>query len=204
LKIVLMTIDLWLVSQEDWQAKEKSLRRLGDQIVRFVCAFDEVFARRAKDHLRCELGRVFFPRRTFREDALLEFYDRFTRIQQSVPSCALCGFKDRQRRSLAAQRIDLYSGQRRQEFRSYKGYVTQAERLESAAQTAETAPRCRWCERLGDSIIALQAPPKAALVTADRAFEPFGSILGREIRLLPLLAQLKRQSEGEKQASGDK
>lgn len=204
LKIVLTTIHTWFVDQEDWQAREKSLRRLGDQIVRFAYAFDDVFARRARDHLSCELGRVFFSRRTFSEVALLKFYDRFTRIQQSVPGCRLCDFKDRQQRSLAARQIDLYSEQRRREFRSYKGYVTQAERLESATQTAETAPKCRWCERLGDSIIALQAPRKAALVTADRAFEAFGRILGREIRLLPSLAQLKRQLESDKETSGDK
>jgi hypothetical protein len=193
LKIVLMTIGTWLVDQEDWQAKEKSLRRLGDQIVRFAYAFDDVFARRARDHLSCELGRVFFPRRTFREVALLNFYDRFRRIQRGVPGCRLCDFRDRQQRSLPARRIDLYSEARRQEFRSYKGYVAQAERLEEAAATSEAAPKCRWCERVGDSIIALHSPPKAVLVTADRAFIPFGQILNRETRLLPSLAQLKRQ-----------
>ena len=203
LKIVLMTFLKWLPDQEDWQAKEKSLRRLGDQIVRFAYAFDEVFTRRARDHLSCQLGRVFFPRRTFSEDALAKFYDRFKTIQQDVPGCRLCDFKDWQQRSLPARRIDLHSDERRQQFRSYKGFVEQAKRLESAAQTSETAPKCRWCERLGDSIIALHAPPGAALVTADQAFVPFGKILGREVRMLPSLAQLKRLAQGQNQTSED-
>ena len=59
--------------------------------------------------------------------------------------------------------------------------------------TTETAPQCRWCERLGDAIIALHAPQKALLVTADRGFIPFGQILNREVKLLPSLAELKRQ-----------
>ncbi len=90
---------------------------------------------------------------------------------------------------------------RRNEFRDFRGYVTQAERLEDAERTSNTIPKCSQCERLGDSIIALHIPPKVALITADRAFVPFGQILGREIRLLPSLAELKRQVIG--QQSGD-
>jgi len=193
LKVILMTVHSWLVDQDDWQAKEKSLRRLGDGIVRLVYTFDEVFIRRSRDHLSCELGRIFFPPRAFDENMLLEFYDRFKNIQRGVPGCDLCYFKAWQKRSLLARRIDLHSDARRQEFRRYKGYVSQAERLEAAATTSDTSPRCRWCERLGDSIIILHAPEKAALVTADQAFVPFRQILNREVRLLPSLAQLKRQ-----------
>jgi len=195
LKIILMTIHRWLVDHEDWQAAEKSLRRLGDLIVRLAWAFDESFPRRARDRLECELGRVFFARRSFREDALLQFYDRFKGIQQGVPACRLCEFRASQRRWLLARGIDLYGEQTRERFRAHKGFVAQAERLESAADTAEATPKCRWCERLGDSIIALHAPRKATLVTADRAFVAFGQILGREVRLLPSLAELKRLSE---------
>lgn len=193
LKVVLMTVHGWLVDQEDWQAEEKSARRLGDLIVRYVYQFDETFKGRAKDHLSCQLGRVRIPKRTFNEAMLLRFYDRFKRIQQTVPSCNLCGFKDWQQRNLTHQGIDLFSASQRQEFKSNKGYVKQAERLEKAVETKETAPKCRWCERLGDSIISLHYSPKAILVTADRAFVAFGSILNREVRRLPSLAELKKQ-----------
>jgi hypothetical protein len=193
LKIVLMTIAAWITNQEEWQAKEKSLRRLGDYIVRQVYTFDETFSRRSRDPMRCQLGRFLFPKRTFHPEMLLDFYDRFKTVQRGVPNCDLCLFRDRQRRFLLAQGIDLYSPVRRDEFRRHRGYVVQAERLNEAEATTETAPRCRWCERLGDAIIALHTPPKALLVTADRAFIPFGQILKREVKLLPSLAELKRQ-----------
>jgi hypothetical protein len=193
LKIVLMTMHQWLEGQEDWQNKERSQRRLGDLIVRLVYEFDDMFTGRAKDWLQCRLGRVRFPRRTFSEDMLLRFYERFKAIQSSIPDCCLCVFKTKQERELGRQGIDLHSTAQRQRFASNKGYVTQAEWVEEALSTKETHPKCRWCERLGDTIIILQAPKKSILVTADRAFEAFGLILKREIRRLPSLAQLKQQ-----------
>jgi hypothetical protein len=193
LKIVLMTMHQWLVGQEDWQNKDRSNRRLGDLIVRLVYEFDDIFTGRAKDRLQCRLGRVRFPRRTFGEDMLLRFYERFKAIQNGIPDCKLCIFRAQQERDLSRERIDLHSAKQRQRFASIKGYVTQAERLEDAISTKETIPKCRWCERLGDTIIILQAPRKSILVTADRAFGAFGQILNREVRLLPSLAELKRQ-----------
>lgn len=196
LKIVLMTIDQWLLDHDDSQNRDKSLRRLGDMIVRLVFEFDDIFAARATDRLRCQLGRVQFPRRTFSEDTLLQFYERFKAIQGNIPECSLCTFKTTQQRSLERRGIDLCSAERRQQFSANKGYTTQAERMEEALSTNETRPKCRWCERLGDTIIVLQAPKTAILVTADRAFEAFGQILSREIRFLPSLAVLKRSAEG--------
>ena len=193
LKIVLMTMPGWLVRHEDWQDKERSQRRLGELAVRLVYAFDDVFQDRSTDRLRCSLGRVRFPRQTFSEDMLLSFYERFKAIQSSIPDCSLCSFKERQQAEAARQGIDLYSTAQRQRFAANKGYVTQAERLEEAISSKDNLPKCRWCERLGDALIVLQAPKKAVLVTADKAFEAFGEILDRRIRRLPSLAELKRQ-----------
>lgn len=195
LKVVLMTISGWIVEQEDSRNKEKSIRRLGDLIVRLVYEFDDIFRARSKDRLRCRLGRVRFPRQTFSEDMLLRFYERFKAIQASTPDCDLCKFKTTQQATLSTKGIDLHGLGQRQKYAKNKGYVQQAERIEEALKTQETLPKCRWCERLGDTIIVLQAPAKAILITADRAYKAFGDILNREIRLLPSLAELKKQLE---------
>jgi hypothetical protein len=166
IKVVLMTISSWIVDQEQWQSREKSLRRLGDLIVRLVYGFDETFQGRMQDRLKCQLGRVTFQRRSFGEDMLLQFYEEFRAIQKSTPPCRLCLFKKKQTRSLARNQIDLHGLGPREKYKKYKGYVTQAERLENFVAT---------------------------IVTADRAFIAFCEILNREIRLLPSLAALKRQ-----------
>jgi hypothetical protein len=196
LKIALMTISQWLVEQDDSRNREKSMRRLGELVVRLVYDFDAIFQARSKDRLRCRLGRVRFPRRTFGEDMLLRFYERFKTIQDGTPDCDLCKFKTTQQAALSRKGVDLHGTAQRQNYARNKGYVQQAERIEEALKTQETLPKCRWCERLGDTIIMLQAPAKAILVTADRAYKAFGDILKREIRLLPSLAELKRELEG--------
>jgi hypothetical protein len=197
LKIVLMTMNQWLLGHEDWQDSNKSLNRLGDLIVRLVYEFDEHFKDRAPDRLSCSLGRIGFPRRTFHEDMLLRFYERFKAVQDSVPNCSLCQFKAKQQSSLSRRKIDLHGPAQRTKYAKYKGYVQQAERLEAELTSATAVPKCRICERLGDTIIMLQTPEKSILVTADRAFLAFGDILDREIRRLPSLAELKKQLDSE-------
>jgi len=51
--------------------------------------------------------------------------------------------------------------------------------------------------KFGHGIIALHNPDNAVLVTADCSFEALGTILGHEVRLLPSLAQLKKQQQEE-------
>jgi hypothetical protein len=201
LKLVLQTMHQWLLGHEDWQDTDKSLRRLGHLIVRLGYEFDEAFRARVKDHLACRLGRVTFPKRTFDEEMLLRFYERFRSIQTGYPDCALCQSRARQQRKLASRKVDLHSPTQRQRFSSNPGYLMQAERVEEAVASQETVPRCRWCERLGDTAIMLHSPERSTLVTADRAFEAFGQILHREIRRLPSLAELKRR--GQQAASND-
>ena len=93
--LVLMTVSNWITTQDDWGAHEKTLRRLGEEIVRLVRAIDEEYSRRIKDDLECELAKVGFPDLPFSENMLLDFYERFKNIRDGIPSCDLCVFKDR-------------------------------------------------------------------------------------------------------------
>ena len=52
-------------------------------------------------------------------------------------------------------------------------------------------PSCRWCERPGDTIVALQVERGVAVVTADRTFIPLGELLDRKVLVLPSLAEAK-------------
>ncbi len=192
LKVVLFTISRWLTDHEDSQVKAKSQFRLGNFIIRLVRDFDDQFRGRIKDQLQCRLGQVTFPRQSFSEELLLEFYERFQLIRSSVPNCSLCEFKAKQIRTLNARHIDLHSNQQRQNFKKNKGYVAQAERIETMLASSDKLPKCRWCERLGDTVLILHAPDKALFVTADRAFDAFGQILKHDVKLLPSLAELKR------------
>jgi hypothetical protein len=66
--------------------------------------------------------------------------------------------------------------------------------LQEADTTKERTPGCRWCERLGDSVIALQAGRGVRIVTADRTFSALGELLGVPVVLLPSLSEFKRRA----------
>ena len=195
LKVILMTVPQWLEAQEDSKSRDATLRRLGDLVLRLVWAFDEAFPRPLDDPLACVLGRLEIPRESYDDDLLLDFYQRFTAVQQGVPDCRLCGFRKAQKQRLQRRGIDLAGPEVRRRFASNPGFVRQSEQVGPAMNTNSRAPSCRWCERLGDTIISLQARRGIALVTADRTFVPFGELLNRTVVLLPSLAELKRRAQ---------
>jgi hypothetical protein len=194
LRIILLTVPHWLAGQEDSRSKDVTLRRLGDLVLRLIWEFDEVFPMPPDDPLACVLGQCNIPRQSDDDDLLLDFYQRFAAVRESVPACRLCAFRKSQRRRLGRRGISLASAVVRERFASNRGFVQQSEQVEQATNTKELAPACRWCERLGDTIIALQAHRGVAVVTADRTSVPLGELLGRVVILLPALAELKRQA----------
>jgi hypothetical protein len=196
LKVILLTVPHWLAGHEDCRSKDVTLRRLGDLVLRMIWEFDEAFPTPPEDPLACVLGRCDIARRGYEDDLLLDFYQRFTAIQESAPPCRLCDFRKAQRRRFRRRAIDLTGRRVRARFAFNRGFVHQSEHVELATKTKERAPACRWCERLGDTVIALQAARRVAVVTADRTFVPLGELLGRVVVMLPSLAELKRQARG--------
>jgi hypothetical protein len=195
LKVILMTLPHWLSGHEDWRSKDLSLRRLGDLVLRMIRDFDEAYPHAPDDPLACVLGRLDIPRQGYDDDLLLDFYQRFTAVQDGEPNCRLCNFRKSQLRRLRRGGIDLTSLELRSRLASNTGFVRQAEQVEEAASTRARAPSCAWCERLGDTIIALQVERAVTVVTADRTFIPLGELLSRTVVLLPSLAEAKRREK---------
>jgi hypothetical protein len=197
LKTVLLTIGHWLPSDGPRSGKEETLRRLGDWIFRAVAEFDETFGPPPPDPLACTLGRLTLPQADFEEDLLFDFYARFRSIQRGTPDCRLCPFRQAQQRRLRLEGIDLTGVETRNRHASNTGFLALPGRLDEATATRIRTPSCRWCERVGDALIAGQLPRRAVLVTADRAFLALGTELRREVRLLPSLPELKRRASGD-------
>jgi hypothetical protein len=193
LKVILMTVPHWLGGHDEWRSKDVTLRRLGELILRMIRDFDEAYSHPPVDPLACVLGRLDIPREDYDDDLLLDFYQRFTAVQESLPDCRLCDFRKAQRQRLRGGEIGLTSPDVRARLASNPGFVRQSEQAEEAAHTKARVPVCRWCERLGDTIIALQVKRGVKVVSADRTFVPLGELLDRTVVLLPSLAEMKRR-----------
>src|SRR5271168_1811398 len=144
LKVILMTVPHWLGGHEDWRSKDLTLRRLGDLILRMIRDFDESYPHPPTDPLACVLGRLDIPRQGYDDDLLLDFYQRFTAVQESVPDCRLCDFRKSRRQRLRRGEIDLTSPEVRTRLVSNLGFVRQSEQAEEAANTKTRSPSCGW------------------------------------------------------------
>ena len=195
LKVVLLTASRWLESQDGWPNKDRSLERLGNFIFRLIWSFDEAFSQPPTDPLACVLGRVSIDRQDYEDERLLDFYERFRAIRQGVPACGLCLFRLAQHRRLRRRKIELTGTEARHKHGGNLGFLRQVNVIQEAEATKDKVPGCRWCERLGDSLIALQAGRGVRIVTADRTFVGLGELLNIPVVLLPSLAELKRLAE---------
>ncbi len=181
----------WLCGHADWEDTHRTLRRLGEYIRQCVDAVAFEFPARTRDPLGCDIGVLAFRREAYSEDLLLDFYEQFSDIRES-PQCRQCDFRSSQVEELGAAGIDLYSAGQRQEHSACKGYVQQAEWLEKAVGSTLTAPSCWYCDRLGDSIIALSASVDRPILTGDKqSFPALCEILGKQLVLIPSLAELR-------------
>jgi predicted nucleic acid-binding protein len=203
LKAVLMTVPRWLGDQEDSRSKDLTLRRLGDLALGMIRDFDQTFPSPPDDPLACQLGRLTVPAEGYDDDHILDFYERFKAVQEGVPDCNLCGFRRDQRQRLRRRKIDLAGDEARRRHAGNPGFLRQADVLREADATKERTPACRWCERLGDSLIALQAGRGVRIVTADRTFTALGDLLGMPVVLLPSLAELKRRVSTQAEGPGE-
>jgi predicted nucleic acid-binding protein len=197
LKVILMTVPRWLASQDDSGSKDVTLRRLGVLILGMIRDFDQTLPPPPDDPLSCQLGRLTVPAEGYDDDHVLDFYERFKAVQEGVPNCRLCGFRRDQRQRLRRREINLVGDEARQRHAGNPGFLRQADVLQEADATRERTPACRWCERVGDSLIALQAGRGVRIVTADRTFSALGELLGVPVVLLPSLAELKRRASAQ-------
>jgi hypothetical protein len=179
-----ISIGGFLTGHEDWEDVERTLYRLGEYILHCVQSFDREFSHRLHDPVRCEFGFLDFPEETFRENMLLDFRQELERIRGG-PTCDQCLFRANQRQRLQETGTDLCSDAHQQKYARHHGYQTHAKYLQMADRTKKTAPTCWYCERLGDSVIALSVPAEHVLLTGDsQSFPVFAEILRIQLHIV--------------------
>ncbi len=174
---------------------KKTLRRLGEYIRTTLMKFDAAFPTRVRDPLGCDIGVMSFPQETYSEDQILDFYKELETTRDD-PACDQCSFRKNQIDNLTAANIDLYSPAQQKMHASHKGYVSQAESIDKAVRSPKSEPTCWYCDRLGDTIIALSAPKDTIILTGDgQSFPVLAEILRKSLHLLPSLQTLREQRD---------
>ena len=64
--------------------------------------------------------------------------------------------------------------------------------MDQAVRSPKNQPTCWYCDRLGDTIIALSAPDDAIILTGDKqSFPALAAILKKPLVLVPSLKELR-------------
>jgi hypothetical protein len=183
----------WLNQHGEGDNVPLALNRLCHYIALCLTWFDLDFPTRVGDPLRCEIGLLGFPNEVPTENDLLDLAQRLHAIRDSA-GCDQCRFRESQSVRLAESGIDLDSPEQLERYQAHEGYASQARMVGRARRTSRTTPSCWYCDRLGDTIIALSCPPGATILTGDRqAFPALGAILGIPVQLVPSEQQLRAQ-----------
>jgi hypothetical protein len=102
---------------EDWQDVQRTLRRLGESIRNLLIRFDAAFIDRVRDRLACAFGVMEFPRETYDEQHLFDFYQEMDDNRKD-PACDQCQFRRDQIAETTTSGIDLYSPAQRANYRN--------------------------------------------------------------------------------------
>lgn len=204
LKLILSLMTQFLSRDEDWnQGREKTLRKLGELIVRLCRAFETIFKHRTQNQPRCKLGNVAIPNETFTEKLLYDFYDRFKKLKQSKdPQCGLCDFKAKVKRRHNAQGTALFSEKNSDVYSTNTGYLQQKKKM--IKDGVRESPKCSICERVADTIISVHSPERKILIGADNSFVAFSKILGFDYVKLPSYAELREMKLASQSETDDR
>jgi hypothetical protein len=193
-KIINHVISLsgWLMRQEDQGDLSTSLRRLGEYIKRMIIELDYTFPKRCRDKLCCDFGVMSMPSESFSENQLVDFYEELSAVTES-PNCKQCGFREEIRSDV--RHTKLFSDSSAERLSSFQGYIKQVSWMKSALASKMPQPSCNYCQKLGDTIIALSAPKDSYLLTGDaNSYPALCEILELPFGIIPSLNKLKKES----------
>lgn len=183
------------------QDKEKALHVLGIYIKRFEMSLRRKFKDIGRDSTHCTRAQVFFKMNLENmADGLKQFIDEFNDVATCRNKCHVDRFLlERQRKSVEAYtqqatRFPTKSG-------THKGFVKIADNLQEILEKGGTVCSCKRCEKIGDAIIALDAPREMQLEHIDQSFNYLCPVIDQPHRLHPPETQIILQVSPEEQVT---
>ena len=152
------------------QDKEKALSILGIYIKRFELILRKKFTNANQDSTACT--RAVVPLRVELRNiapGLKQFADEFGDVENCRNQCQIDKFILSQYRS----EIEAYIQQSSQlpKNSNTKGFIKIADNLKEILERGESACDCKRCEKIGDAVIALDAPRTMQLEHTDNSFD---------------------------------
>ena len=151
------------------QDKEKALQILGIYIKRFELILRKKYVNTGQDGTAC--ARAVVPLKVDLEnmaEGLKQFADDFGDVETCQSQCQIGQFLLERYRS----EIEIYIQQASQlpKNNNTKGFLKIVDNLKEIREQGATACSCKRCEKIGDAVIALDAPRQMRLEHTDNSF----------------------------------
>jgi hypothetical protein len=187
IKIVLGAVSTLLSRDDLRNDKRKSLAALEILINDSLQDFLDSIKDFAPNQVKCPLAK-----------ASDKSYEEFLEQIECKAKCTIAQFWKRHRRILQL----LTRGDLIEPHRKNRGFSDMLPLLHEVLEDCQVGQTIRNCSKLADVIIAVEMPREHTMLTFDRSFESLCPLMGKEVKRLPSLAALKRQSlDNQKQQS---
>ena len=152
------------------QDKEKAIAALVIYIKRFDLTFTKLFKNTNTDLTACT--RAVIPLQVdlkIRTPGLKKFVDEFADIKNCRSKCKIDEFLLIQHKESIEQLIKFAS--QLPKNTNTRGFINIINNLKEILKTGATACDCKRCEKIGDAVIALDAPRNMQLEYTDNSFD---------------------------------
>lgn len=152
--------------------KKKALIELARLIKRYQIKLNGKFKDTATDTPRCARGGVTLNLKMTDLDSikksLREFVDKFNDVDNCRNNCRIDTFLLTRRKTTVERYVEL--GNKSPKNDDTKGFKKIAENFEEVLQNGSKSCTCKRCEKIGDAVIALDAPRDMTLEHTDSSF----------------------------------
>jgi len=161
--------DLRGIGQNDQSSKQKALHAVADIIIRMNALFEGLFKNHGQDATRCARATVELKAKP---ETASEDFERFSEKFQDTDFCrSQCSVDVFFQKNKAAVESYVQLAKQSKKTADNAGFQKITENLERILAKGGSACSCSRCERVGDAIIALDAPREMQLEHLDKSFD---------------------------------
>ena len=188
IKDINFIVDKLFIGIDDRQDIKRALANLRNEIKKIITLFNCLIHRLEKNNTRCYFTEVKLDFESCvtveeLESTLVKFYKAYR--DNYVDKCNIIAFFNESKETL--RRIIEYESKE-------SGFLNQKDKLNEIVHSGKKLT-CKVCCNVGDTIIALECPDYAILLSTDKAFEDLCKIMGLKYEIIDSLRAIHPSKE---------
>ena len=179
IKIVLGAVSALLSEDDLKNDKPKALAALETLIIASLQNFNDSIKDFVTNQAKCPLAKA----------SIDKSFEEFLGQIKCEANCTIAKFWNKHRKILKL----LTQEELIKPHRKNKGFIDKLPLFLRVLDDCRVGQTIRNCPQLADAIIAIEMPKKHTMLTFDKSFESLCPLMGKQVKRLPSLKELKQQ-----------